>query len=87
MDQSTRAAVIEENRNHPTDTGSPEVQIAVLTARINELTEHFRRHKHDQAGRRGLLKLVGKRRRLLNYLSQEDVNRYRTLINRLGLRR
>ncbi len=87
MDQSTRAAVIEENRTHPTDTGSPEVQIAVITARINELTEHFRRHKHDQAGRRGLLKLVGKRRRLLNYLSREDVNRYRTLISRLGLRR
>ena len=61
--------------------------IQILTARINELTEHFRRHKHDQAGRRGLLKLVGKRRRLLNYLSREDVNRYRTLINRLGLRR
>jgi len=79
--------VIEEHRTHPTDSGSPEVQIAVLTTRIQELTEHFRRHTHDHASRRGLLKLVGQRRRLLRYLNREDVSRYRALIAKLGLRR
>ncbi|MEX0761932.1 MAG: 30S ribosomal protein S15 [Dehalococcoidia bacterium] len=87
LDQSTRAAVVEQHRTHETDTGSSEVQIALLTARIAELTGHFRQHKHDHAGRRGLLKLVGRRRRLLNYLYQEDVPRYRAIVSKLGLRR
>ena len=72
---------------HETDTGSPEVQIAMLTQRINELTEHLRTHKHDHHSRRGLLLLVGRRRRLLDYLKKTDVMRYRSLIERLGLRR
>jgi small subunit ribosomal protein S15 len=70
-----------------TDTGSPEVQIALLTERINQLTEHFKTHKKDFGGRRGLLRLVGKRRNLLNYVRQNDVERYRALIAELGLRR
>jgi small subunit ribosomal protein S15 len=69
------------------DTGSPEVQIALLTRRINHLTEHLREHKHDHHSRRGLLMLVGQRRRLLNYLGRKDVDRYRALIQELGLRR
>jgi small subunit ribosomal protein S15 len=69
------------------DTGSPEVQVALLTARINELTEHLREHKKDHHSRRGLLMLVGQRRRLLNYLSRSDVERYRGLVQELGLRR
>ena len=69
------------------DTGSPEVQIALLTRRINHLTEHLREHKHDHHSRRGLLMLVGQRRRLLNYLGRKDVDRYRSLIQELGLRR
>jgi small subunit ribosomal protein S15 len=72
---------------HATDTGSPEVQIAMLTQRINELTDHLRTHKHDHYSRRGLLKLVGRRRRFLNYLQRKDVEGYRTLIKELGLRR
>lgn len=87
MDQSERTAVIEEYRTHETDSGSSEVQIALLTARISELTDHLREHKHDHSTRRGLLKLVGQRRRLLNYLNSEDVNRYRTLVSKLGLRK
>lgn len=87
MDQSERTAVIEKYRTHETDSGSSEVQIALLTARIVELTEHLREHKHDHSTRRGLLKLVGQRRRLLNYLNSEDVNRYRTLVSKLGLRK
>jgi small subunit ribosomal protein S15 len=70
-----------------TDTGSPQVQIALLTQRINELTEHLRTHKHDHHSRRGLLKLVGRRRRLLDYLSRNDLEGYRALIKELGLRR
>ncbi len=70
-----------------TDTGSPEVQIALLTDRINELTEHLRNHKHDHSSRRGLLKLVGQRRRHLNYLSKKDLNRYKTVLERLNLRK
>ena len=70
-----------------TDTGSPEVQIALLTRRINHLTEHLREHKHDHHSRRGLLMLVGQRRRLLNYLGRKDLDRYRALIKELGLRR
>lgn len=74
-------------RAHGTDTGSPEVQIALLTQRINDLTDHLRTHKHDHHSRRGLLKLVGRRRRLLAYLSAKDVERYRATIARLGLRK
>ncbi|HSF87068.1 MAG TPA: 30S ribosomal protein S15 [Acidimicrobiia bacterium] len=79
--------LIEEYGTHETDTGSPEVQVAVLTERINHLTEHLRSHKKDHHSRRGLLMMVGKRRRLLNYLRNQDVERYRSLIARLGLRR
>ena len=82
-----KTAVIEANRTHATDTGSPEVQIAVLTYRINELTEHLRTHIHDDHSRRGLLKMVGKRRNLLDYLAKKDINRYRALIAKLGLRK
>ena len=87
MDKADKQAVIEEYRNHDKDTGSTESQVAVLTARITELTQHLRENKHDESTRRGLLKLVGRRRRLLRYLNSEDVGRYRTLIARLGLRR
>ncbi len=83
-DQKT--AIITEFATHEGDTGSPEVQIAVLTRRINELTEHFRTHKHDHHSRRGLLAMVGRRKRLLTYLQREDVNRYRAIIARLNLR-
>ena len=79
--------IIQEHRAHEGDTGSPEVQVAVLTKRISHLTDHLRTHKHDFHSRRGLLKLVGKRRRLLKYLQKKDVERYRALIARLGLRR
>lgn len=82
-----KTAVIEANRTHPTDTGSPEVQIAILTARINELTEHLKVHKHDNHSRRGLFKMVGRRRNLLAYLQKKDINRYRALIAELGLRK
>ena len=79
--------IIWEHRTHEGDTGSPEVQVAVLTRRIAHLTEHLREHKHDYHSRRGLLKMVGKRRRLLKYLQKKDVERYRSLIAKLGLRR
>lgn len=79
--------IIQEYANHEADTGSPEVQVAVLTRRIQHLTDHLRVHKHDFHSRRGLLKLVGRRRRLLKYLQKKDVERYRALISRLGLRR
>lgn len=82
-----KTAVIEANRTHATDTGSPEVQIAILTARINELTEHLRMHKHDNHSRRGLYKMIGKRRKLLDYLANKDVERYRALIAKLGIRK
>ena len=78
---------IREHRTHEGDTGSPEVQVAVLTRRIAHLTEHLREHKHDYHSRRGLLKMVGRRRRLLKYLQKKDVERYRALIAELGLRR
>ena len=87
MDKADKQAVIEEYRTHDKDTGSTESQVAVLTARITELTQHLRENKHDESPRRGLLQLVGRRRRLLRYLNSEDVGRYRTLIARLGLRR
>jgi small subunit ribosomal protein S15 len=79
--------LIETYRTHDSDTGSPEVQVALLTERIANLTEHFKTHHKDHASRRGLLKLVGQRRRLLNYLKNQDINRYRELIGRLGLRK
>ena len=79
--------IIEESRLHDQDTGSPEVQVALLTHRINELTEHFKVHKKDHHSRRGLLKLVGRRRRLLDYLKTQDFERYRTTIERLGIRK
>ena len=82
-----KTAVIEANRTHETDTGSPEVQIAILTARINELTDHLRVHKHDNHSRRGLLMMVGKRRKMLDYLANKDINRYRALIAKLGIRK
>ena len=87
MDKETKGQVIEQYRAREGDTGSTEVQVALITHRITELTEHLRVHRHDHATRRGLLQLVGKRRRLLNYLTRESVARYRTLISRLGLRR
>jgi small subunit ribosomal protein S15 len=82
-----KAATISEHRLHETDTGSPEVQIALLTARINELNEHLKVHKKDHHSRRGLLKLVGHRRRLQTYLRENDVERYRAINAKLGLRR
>jgi small subunit ribosomal protein S15 len=82
-----KRGLVEEFATHPGDTGSPEVQVAVLTERIKYLTEHLKVHKHDYHTRRGLLMLVGQRRRQLRYLNRRDVNRYRELIARLGLRR
>ncbi len=82
-----KSEIIAEHRRHDTDTGSAEVQIAVLSDRIAALTEHLRDHPKDHASRRGLLKLVGKRRRLLDYLTRTDVERYRAIIAQLGLRR
>ena len=82
-----KAEIIQEHRTHEGDTGSPEVQVAVLTQRIGHLTEHLREHKHDYHSQRGLLKMVGRRRRLLKYLQKKDVERYRALIATLGLRR
>ena len=82
-----KTAIIDANRTHPTDTGSPEVQIAILTARINELTEHLKTHKKDNHSRRGLLQMVGNRRSLLDYLQKKDINRYRALIAKLEIRK
>ena len=82
-----KVATITEHRLHETDTGSPEVQVALLTARIDHLTEHLKLHKKDHHSRRGLLMMVGRRRRLLDYLRRNDVERYRALIAKLGLRR
>ena len=82
-----KAEIIDEYKTHESDSGSPEVQVAILTERIVYLTEHFRTHKKDHHSRRGLLKLVGRRRRLLRYLNDVDYNRYKALIQRLGLRR
>ncbi len=87
MAEMDRDATIAEYRLHDTDTGSPEVQIALLTSRINQITDHLRVHKGDHHGRRGLLMLIGRRRRLLDYVKSNDVERYRSLIARLGLRR
>lgn len=87
LDAATKSKIIAEYATHEGDTGSPEVQVALLTQRINDLTEHLKVHKHDHHSRRGLLLLVGRRRRLLKYLADKDINRYRQLIERLGLRR
>ena len=87
LESDAKKAIIEEYATHPGDTGSPEVQVAMLTQRIKDLTEHLKEHKHDHHSRRGLLLLVGQRRRLLGYLQDVDIARYRSLIERLGLRR
>jgi small subunit ribosomal protein S15 len=87
LQKEQKDGIIEATRVHETDTGSPEVQIAILTERINGLTAHLREHRHDHHSRRGLLKMVGRRRRLLAYLSKNDVERYRAVIARHGLRR
>jgi small subunit ribosomal protein S15 len=87
LDTTTKKQIIAEYATSEGDTGSPEVQVALLTRRINDLTEHLKEHKHDHHSRRGLLLLVGQRRRLLKYLANKDINRYRRLIERLGLRR
>ena len=82
-----KSKVIADYARSEGDTGSPEVQVAILTSRINQLTEHLKEHKHDHHSRRGLLLLVGRRRRLLQYLAKKDIERYRSLIERLGIRR
>ena len=82
-----KTQVILENATHEGDTGSPEVQVAILTARINELTEHLRVHIHDNHSRRGLYKMIGKRRKLLDYLAKKDIERYRAVIAKLGIRK
>jgi small subunit ribosomal protein S15 len=87
LTKEAKTEVISEYASHPGDTGSSDVQVAILTRRINELTEHLRTHKHDHHTRRGLLKLVGQRRRHLAYINRKDVDRYRALIARLGLRK
>ncbi len=87
MDKELKQQIIESNRVHETDTGSPEVQIAILTNRINHLNEHLKVNKKDFHSRRGLLMMVGKRRGLLNYLQKKDIERYRALISKLGLRK
>ena len=87
LDAKLKTSIIEQYATHPGDTGSPEVQIAVLTQRIKDLTEHLKDHKHDHHSRRGLLLLVGQRRRLLGYLQNVEIDRYRALIEKLGLRR
>lgn len=87
MDPDVKKKIIEEYAVHPGDTGSPDVQIALLSRRIAHLTEHLKQHKGDHHSRRGLMLLVGQRRRLLNYVAREDIDHYRELVRRLGLRR
>jgi len=87
LETQEKQQIIEEYKVHDNDTGSPEVQVAILTKRINELTEHFKVHNQDHHSRRGLLKLVGRRRRLLDYLKQKNLERYKTTIERLGIRK
>ena len=87
MSAADKQSVVEEYRRSPSDTGSPEVQVALMTARIVELTEHFKEHKKDHHSRQGLIRLVNSRRKLLDYLKGKDVERYRDLIQKLGLRR
>ena len=86
MLKDQKTAIIEANRTHETDTGSPEVQIAILTERINQLTEHLKVHAHDNHSRRGLYKMIGKRRSLLDYLMKKDIERYRAVKAKLGIR-
>ena len=85
LQKDAKTAIIESNRTHETDTGSPEVQIAILTERIAQLTEHLKVHKKDNHSRRGLFLMIGKRRRLLDYLAKKDVERYRACIAKLGI--
>ena len=87
MLKDQKTSIIENNRTHATDTGSPAVQVAILTERINQLTEHLKVHKQDNHSRRGLYKMIGQRRRLLEYLQKKDIERYRALIHKLGLRK
>ena len=87
LDKETKQTVIHEFSRHPDDTGSPEVQVAILTNRITYLTDHLRTHKHDESSRRGLLKMVGRRRRLLAYIRKKDYQRYQALTDRLNIRR
>ena len=87
MEKETRKTLIEKYRIHGKDTGSPEVQVALLTERINGLTDHFKAHKKDHSSRRGLLMMVGKRKRLLEYIKKNDVNKYTSIISSLGLRK
>ena len=86
LSKEVKTGIIGENKKHESDTGSAEVQIALLTQRIRDLTEHLREHKHDHHCRRGLLKLVGQRRRMMNYLKKSDIERYRAIIAKLGIR-
>ena len=87
MLKDQKTAIIEANRTHESDTGSPEVQIAILTERINQLTEHLKVHAQDNLSRRGLYKMIGKRRSLLDYLMKKDIERYRAIIAKLGIRK
>jgi len=87
LDAEQKKEIIDRFRLHESDTGSPEVQVAILSERINYLTDHFKTHAKDHHSRRGLIKLVGQRRRLLNYLKRKDIDRYRALIEQLGLRK
>ena len=87
LDSATKTQIMSDHATVANDTGSPEVQVAMLTKRISDLTEHLKTHKHDHHSRRGLLLLVGRRRRLLKYLAAKDITRYRQLIEKLGLRR
>ena len=87
MQKAQKTSIIEANRTHATDTGSPEVQVAILTERINQLTAHLKDHPQDNHSRRGLYKMIGKRRSLLDYLAKKDIERYRALIAKLGIRK
>ena len=87
MQKDAKQAIIAANQTHEKDTGSPEVQIAILTTRINELTEHLKNNHNDNHSRRGMYKMVGKRRNLLNYLQKKDIERYRAIVDKLGLRK
>ena len=87
ISKQKKTTVIEANRTSSTDTGSPEVQVAILSSRINELTEHLKLHKKDHSSRRGLLKMIGNRSSLLKYVKNKDINRYRQIVSRLGIRK
>ena len=87
MRKEEKTLIIENNRLHDTDTGSAEVQVAILTKRINELTEHLKIHKNGHHSRRGLMKMIGRRRSMLNYMAKKDINRYRATIEKLGIRK